>query len=162
MFMRMPCHVERDDSWTFDAMGFKLNDDNTIEWDYSIGGRFTDEQRLQEHLKKQSEPTLKHLIDSELGEDVNICVLNKYGDYLCEGTAEDMRTDDFFNFVIQPAQKSHSEQETAITEEIEDEAAASVESWRFYFIDVIVLVVGGGFCLVMILRQRRKTREELK
>jgi len=36
------------------------------------------------------------------------------------------------------------------------------ETWRFYFVDIIILGVGGGFCLVMILRQRRKTREELK
>jgi len=41
-------------------------------------------------------------------------------------------------------------------------ALAEKESWRFYFIDVIILVAGGGFCLIMILRQRRKTKEELK
>jgi heme/copper-type cytochrome/quinol oxidase subunit 3 len=52
-----------------------------------------------------------------------------------------------------------------ISEEVDEENAApeeSHETWRFYFIDVIVLVAGGGFCTVMILRQRRKTKEELK
>lgn len=37
----------------------------------------------------------------------------------------------------------------------------TIEKWRFYYIDVIILVVVGGFCLVMILRERKRTREEL-
>ena len=74
------------------------------------------------------------------------------------------------NFVIQP-HNQQSESEVIISENAEGEteqstnetAATSLrEQWRFYFIDVIILVAGGGFCLVMILRQRRKTREELK
>jgi hypothetical protein len=36
------------------------------------------------------------------------------------------------------------------------------EGWRFYFIDLWVLGIGGGFCLVMIIRQRKKAKEELK
>jgi hypothetical protein len=33
--------------------------------------------------------------------------------------------------------------------------------WRFYWIDAVILVAGGGFCLVMIMRNRRKTKREL-
>ena len=36
------------------------------------------------------------------------------------------------------------------------------ETWRFYFIDLWILGIGGGFCFVMILRERKKTREGLK
>ena len=39
--------VERDDSWTFDAVGLQLNSDGTIEWEYSKGGQFTDEMSRQ-------------------------------------------------------------------------------------------------------------------
>jgi len=49
-------------------------------------------------------------------------------------------------------------EETAVTENTENKR----ETWRFYFIDLIILGAGGGFCLVMILRQRKKTKEELK
>ena len=71
----------------------------------------------------------------------------------------------FFNFVIQPHNMRQDENQAVISENVDNETEQSsnqVESWRFYFIDVIVLVAGGGFCTVMILRQRRKTREELK
>ena len=45
-----------------------------------------------------------------------------------------------------------------------ENAAAEIEplSWRFYPIDLAILGVGGGFCTVMIIRQRKKTKEELK
>jgi hypothetical protein len=36
------------------------------------------------------------------------------------------------------------------------------ETWRFYFIDLWILGIGGGFCFVKILRQRRKAKEELR
>jgi Na+/H+ antiporter NhaC len=70
----------------------------------------------------------------------------------------------FINFVIQP-NNQQSENQQCESEVIVCENAVSAtepETWRFYFIDVIVLVVGGGFCTVMILRERRRTREELK
>ena len=34
--------------------------------------------------------------------------------------------------------------------------------WRFYPIDLWVLGIGGGFCTVMILKEKRKARETLK
>ena len=44
--------------------------------------------------------------------------------------------------------------ETEITE-------TESEHWRFYPVDLGVLVVGGGFCTIMILRERKKAREKL-
>ena len=41
--------------------------------------------------------------------------------------------------------------ETEITE-------TESEHWRFYPVDLGVLVVGGGFCTIMILRERKKAR----
>ena len=34
--------------------------------------------------------------------------------------------------------------------------------WRFYWIDLVVLVVGGGFCGIQIIRERAKTKEKLQ
>jgi predicted transglutaminase-like protease len=75
-----------------------------------------------------------------------------------------------FVFVSNESHKIITESEEVIisdTAETEpEETTATVtnkrETWRFYFIDLVILGVGGGFCLVMILRQRKKTREELK
>ena len=44
--------------------------------------------------------------------------------------------------------------ETEITE-------TESEHWRFYPVDLGVLVVGGGFCTIMIIRERKKAREKL-
>ena len=35
------------------------------------------------------------------------------------------------------------------------------EHWRIYPIDLAVLVVGGGFCTIQIIRERKKAREKL-
>ena len=35
------------------------------------------------------------------------------------------------------------------------------EHWRFYPVDLAVLIVGGGFCTIMILRARKKARGKL-
>ena len=35
------------------------------------------------------------------------------------------------------------------------------EHWRFYPVDLAVLVVGGGFCTILIYRERKKAREKL-
>lgn len=37
----------------------------------------------------------------------------------------------------------------------------AVPEWRFYPSDLVILAVGGGFCSVMIIRERRKAKEEL-
>jgi hypothetical protein len=35
------------------------------------------------------------------------------------------------------------------------------EHWRFYPVDLAVLVIGGGFCTIQIVRERKKAREKL-
>jgi len=32
------------------------------------------------------------------------------------------------------------------------------EKWRFYFIDLWILGIVGGFCFIMILRERKKSK----
>jgi hypothetical protein len=55
------------------------------------------------------------------------------------------------------------QEEIIISENAETPAAEPQRDiWRFYFIDVIILGAGGGFCLIMILRERKKTKEALK
>jgi sugar phosphate permease len=52
-----------------------------------------------------------------------------------------------------------SEQES---EEVTTGTVSKRETWRFYFIDLIILGSVGGLCLIMIIRERRKVKEELK
>jgi len=35
------------------------------------------------------------------------------------------------------------------------------ELWRFYWIDVVILIAGGGFCVLMLLRERRRLRNKI-
>ena len=37
----------------------------------------------------------------------------------------------------------------------------TVEGWRFYPVDLVVLGAGGGVCAVMMLREKRRAKEEL-
>ena len=47
----------------------------------------------------------------------------------------------------------------------ENSTAQSEESaapeWRFYPSDLVILLVGGGFCTFMMIRERRKAKEDL-
>ncbi len=47
-----------------------------------------------------------------------------------------------------------SQSEIAETEETPE--------WQFYPIDLWILLIGGGFCTVMILREKKKAKEELQ
>lgn len=47
-----------------------------------------------------------------------------------------------------------SQSEMAETEE--------TPKWQFYPIDFWILLIGGGFCTVMILREKKKAKEELQ
>lgn len=40
------------DSWTFEAVGTYIDDNELIGWDWSTGGHWTDEERLQGYLRK--------------------------------------------------------------------------------------------------------------
>ncbi len=51
------------------------------------------------------------------------------------------------------------EKQTAVeTSEIADNDV----HWRFYAIDFWILLIGGGFCCVQIVRERHKAKERLK
>ena len=50
--------------------------------------------------------------------------------------------------------------ETTGSEEITDQSKET--QWRFYWIDLWIFVIGGGFCTIMIFRERKKAREKLK
>lgn len=39
---------------------------------------------------------------------------------------------------------------------------AEPEHWRFYWTDLWVLVIGGGFCGIMIIKERKKAKDKLK
>lgn len=43
----------------------------------------------------------------------------------------------------------------------ETAASDTDESWKFYPVDLVVLGAGGGLCAVMMLREKRRAKEEL-
>ena len=53
---------------------------------------------------------------------------------------------------------NHQVKETEPQETVQSE---TVEGWRFYPIDLVVLGAGGGLCAVMMLREKRRAKEEL-
>ena len=70
------------------------------------------------------------------------------------------------NFVFVSSKNPQVENNTEIISESAEQAELSTqpqrEIWRFYMIDVIILGAGGGLCLIMILRERKKSKEGLK
>ena len=53
---------------------------------------------------------------------------------------------------------NHQVKETELQETVQTE---TTESWRFYPVDLVVLGAGGGVCAVMMLREKRRAKEEL-
>ena len=47
------------------------------------------------------------------------------------------------------------------TEPQETVQSETVDGWRFYPVDLVVLGAGGGLCAVMMLREKRRAKEEL-
>ena len=52
--------------------------------------------------------------------------------------------------------------ETAEISQSETDETENQCIWRFYPIDALVLFIGGGFCVAMILKEKRKSKEELQ
>ena len=52
-----------------------------------------------------------------------------------------------------------SEMEAQSQSEVAEE---DTPEWQFYPLDLWILLIGGGFCTVMILREKRKAKEELQ
>ena len=55
--------------------------------------------------QKSQEKPLKNVIDSDIGEDGYICLYNKYGDFLCEGKVEDLRSNDLWALLDEESSK---------------------------------------------------------
>lgn len=64
------------------------------------------------------------------------------------------------NFIVQkaPTNSNFSETEQTQSEAAEEE----LPEWQFYPIDFWILLIGGGFCSVMILSEKKKAKEELQ
>lgn len=58
--------------------------------------------------------------------------------------------------------KTSVSQSETVEEAEESEDSADKAHWRFYWIDLWILVGAGGFCTVMIIRERRKAREKIQ
>ncbi len=54
---------------------------------------------------------------------------------------------------------NHDVQKTDTQETVQTETD---ESWRFYPVDLVVLGAGGGICAIMMLREKRRAKEELR
>lgn len=57
------------------------------------------------------------------------------------------------------------ENKTITTEETFQSETAETENsleWEFYPIDAWILLIGGGFCIIMILKEKRKSKEDLR
>lgn len=57
-------------------------------------------------------------------------------------------------------QEPDATEQSTVSTEVAD--TKTEQGWRFYPIDLVVLGVGGGFCSIMIIRERRKTKEGLQ
>lgn len=54
-------------------------------------------------------------------------------------------------------------QETVSSETVPEETATEEPpKWRFYPVDLVILAVGGGFCGIMIILEKKKARENLQ
>lgn len=76
-----------------------------------------------------------------------------------------------FNFLFSKVNTENSNvsdntvsQTEIVDNESEEETITEISKpeWQFYWIDLWILVGAGGFCVVMIIRERKKAREELK
>lgn len=57
--------------------------------------------------------------------------------------------------------ENHTSQAEMITEETETSETEEDNQLHFYWIDLWVLLGGGGFCVIMIIREKKKAREKV-
>lgn len=64
------------------------------------------------------------------------------------------------NFLFSKASPEQNEQDA---QAVQTEASETTElpEWQFYPIDAVILLVCGGFCVIMIIREKKKAKEEL-
>ncbi len=73
----------------------------------------------------------------------------------------------FGNFLFSKVNPDYHSDETAQTQmETSETESIPIEEnpmkWRFYWSDLYVLVGAGGFCTIMIIRERKKERDSLE
>jgi hypothetical protein len=54
-----------------------------------------------------------------------------------------------------------SQYQTQEQTDTEPETVQAEEHWRFYPVDLVVLGAGGGLCTAMMLREKRRAKEDL-
>lgn len=62
------------------------------------------------------------------------------------------------NFLFSKVNDSDAE---PVQDEIIETSEEDSLQWRFYWSDLVILAVAGGFCTVMIIRERKKERDNL-
>lgn len=77
-----------------------------------------------------------------------VCYL--FGNFLFSKVNSDFRTDD-----AKTVQAESAESEYSIEKE-------NTLDWQFYWSDLVVLTVVGGFCTIMIIREQKKERDNLQ
>lgn len=65
------------------------------------------------------------------------------------------------NFLFSKASTNSNFSETEAPSQ-SDVAEEDMPEWQFYPLDFWILLIGGGFCTVMIIRERKKAKEELQ
>lgn len=58
--------------------------------------------------------------------------------------------------------KENTAEKTPETSQTEVDENAEKPQWQFYSSDLWILLCGGGFCTIMIIRERKKAKEELQ
>ncbi len=74
--------------------------------------------------------------------------------------SSDKTSDDSSIPTNETSQSSEVIEETEVAEMTE--AESQTLQFRFYWIDLWILVIAGGFCAIMIIRERKKAKEELQ
>lgn len=66
------------------------------------------------------------------------------------------------NFLFSKVNHDSDVDTNSNTTQSEMEETEETPKWQFYPIDFWILLIGGGFCAVMILREKKKAKEELQ
>lgn len=65
------------------------------------------------------------------------------------------------NFIFSKVETNSNTTETPQSQN-EVVEAEDIPKWQFYPLDFWILLIGGGFCTIMILREKKKAKEELQ
>ncbi|MDE6707611.1 MAG: hypothetical protein K2K06_06215 [Oscillospiraceae bacterium] len=66
------------------------------------------------------------------------------------------------SFLFSKVNSDFSSNDVEINEIQETEEKENIMRWQFYWSDLVILASGGGFCTIMIVRERKKERDNLQ